>query len=126
MGMAAVAAVVNPDDGTEKERVAEQRRAAGLLSPEAYDAVVVDMVMFAAPNMFALVEQEVNDPEIAQVVGFGMAFDGWVEVVSIDGKARGQYATPQEALKPYISSEDVQGRIVWVTPDLVLQKLLTK
>lgn len=126
MGIAAVTASVESGDGVTEEQVAEARRAAGFLSSEVYDPAVVDMVMASAPSLFTVVEYEVANPEIARVMGYGVSADEWVHVVSADGKACGTFETAEEALKPYGKSDEVAARVVWVTPDLVVQKLLMR
>lgn len=125
--MAATTASAKSAGGlTEVQRVAAERRAIGLLSPVAYDEAVANMVMASAPNLFAVVEYEVAAPEIARVMGYGVSAGEWVHVVSVDGTACGTFETADEALKPYETTNEVAARIVWITPDLVLQKLLVK
>ncbi|WP_433261491.1 hypothetical protein ACQPZF_26975 [Actinosynnema sp. CS-041913] len=122
--MAAVTTLAESGDGVTEEEAAEARCGAGDLGSEPYDPDMLDMVVASAPSVFAVVEYEVKNPEIARVMGFGISADEWVHVVSVDGKACGTFGTTEEALKPYGKSDEVAVRVVWVSPALALRKML--
>ena len=123
--MTAVTALAESGDGVPVEQAEETEQGAGGLGSEPYDPDMLAMVMDSAPSLFAVVEYEVKSPEIARVMGFGVSADEWVHVVSVDGKACGTFATAEEALKPYAESKEVAARVVWVSPAMALQKMLT-
>lgn len=114
-----------PEEGTE-ESTAETRQAAGLLSPEAYEQAVVELVMATAPKLFAVIEEDVEAPD-ARVVSWGLAFeDAGTQVMSPSGNYHAVLQSPDSALRPFTGSGGTKGRLVWVTPDLVLQQQLTR
>lgn len=117
-------AVVEAGGGGQEERTGLEWREAGLRSPVTYDPAVVEVVLGSAPDLFALVEQDAGKPESARVALFGLAFDGWSEIVAADGSARSSIGRAEELLGAYADSTDVTGQLVWITPDLVLKKLL--
>lgn len=75
------------------------------------------IVLAEAPRLFAIVE-EFDDGDDGPVAGWvtawGMAFDGYTEVVVPHG-ARMSVGTPQDALQ-LLSLGGVDARLVWLGP----------
>ncbi|WP_157767791.1 hypothetical protein [Actinosynnema pretiosum] len=107
------------------EDEAGERAAIGLLSPKEYAAAVVELVTSAAPDVFAVLVEDEEPPD-AEIVAWGMAFEGRAEMVSTDGSFRALCRDAESALQSLASSGGLKVRLVWVTPDMVLRKLLAK
>lgn len=107
------------------EGEAGERAAIGLLSPKEYAAAIVELVTSAAPDVFAVLVEDEEPPD-AEIVAWGMAFKGRAEMVSTDGSFRASYRDAETALQSLAGSGGLKVRLVWVTPDMVLRKLLVK
>lgn len=84
-----------------------------LCGREEYEWFVARMVGDFAPRMFAVV-QDYGDRVDWRIAAWGLAFDGYAEIVGADRRLRMSAGSPEDALIGFTDGPDVSARVLWV------------
>jgi len=83
---------------------------------ESYERQVNRMVDELAPRMFAVV-QDYGDQEDSRIAAWGLAFEDYAEIVSVDGDLRVSTDSMERAVNSFSQPPDVTARVVWGAPE---------
>jgi hypothetical protein len=83
-----------------------------LCDREEFTATLQDLVTDTAPRLFAVV-QEYGDRVDGRVAAWGMAFEDYAEVISVEGHRRLRAPSPAHALRAYRLGARIVSGVMW-------------
>src|SRR5699024_3499394 len=90
-----------------------------LCEEQLFATVLEQMVADNAPRLFAIV-QEYGERVDAHIAAWGMAFDGYAELITTNRRVRMGLQHPEQALDRFHFGTHIHPRLIWHNPDAAL------